>query len=797
MSGTVQAEKHSATLPITGMSCVACATRIEKLLNRIEGIQATVSFAGQRALVVSDVPDGMAQAVAAVRKAGFDVPLQDVDYALTGMSCSACAARIEKVLNRHEGVEAVVNFASERVHIRFTPGLSSPEHLKAAIEKAGFGAMTLGAGEERAAGAVRDDEWQRELRRFGIMSVLALPLIVSMLVMLVTGRMVVPVMAQLVSAVLVIGCAFPVFRRAYQALRAAAPNMDVLVALGSGVALIYSVAVVVLGLHTPVYFEASGMILVLISLGKLLEFRAKQRTSAGLESLLKLQPSVAHVERDGVVVDCAVADLSVGDVFTVRPGESVPVDGVVRDGASDVDEALLTGESVPVRKAEGAAVSAGTVNGHGVLRVRATGVGADTALARIVTMVEQAQGSRAPVQRIADRVSAVFVPVVLSLAVVTLLVNGLITQSWVSGLIAAVSVLVIACPCALGLATPAAIMVGTGRGAHHGIVFRSAEALEQAGRLTHIVFDKTGTLTEGHPDVVGVYPAAGVTHDRLLAVASSLEQGSEHPLARAIVAAATGVSHDNVQEFQAVPGRGVQGILRGEQAVLGTETFLKESGCVLGAEMPGFDVRLEEARGRTVVLVAHGGVILGAIALSDTVRADAAQALAALKARGVRLSMLTGDNERVAALVGHALGVDDIRAGVLPEHKALILEAYKADGGRVGMVGDGVNDAPALATADVGFALGAGSAVAGETAGVVLMRNTLCSVVDAMALSQATLRKIRQNLFFAFVYNMLGIPLAAFGFLSPVLAAMAMALSSVSVITNALLLNRWRPMWSE
>lgn len=792
MSGTVKAEAHSVTLPITGMSCVACATRIEKLLNRVEGIQATVNFASQRAAVSGEGPGAVAQAVAVVRKAGFDVPLQEVNYTLSGMSCAACATRVEKVLNRREGVEAVVNFAAERVRIRFTPGVSSAEELKAAIVKAGFGATTFVSGDESTT-TRRQEEWRREVLRFVVMVVLAVPLIVSMVGMMVTGRMIVPVMAQLVSAVLVVACAFPVFLRAYQAVRAAAPNMDVLVALGSGVALIYSLFVVGLGLKTPVYFEASGMILVLISFGKLLEFRAKQKTSAGLESLLKLQPSLAHVERDGQVVACAVADLFVGDVFVVRPGEHVPVDGEVLDGASEVNEAMLTGESVPVLKGVGAGVSAGTLNGNGALRVRATGVGADTALARIVNMVEQAQGSRAPVQRVADQVSAVFVPVVLSLAVLTWVLSGIITQNWVSSFVAAVSVLVIACPCALGLATPAAIMVGTGRGAHHGIIFRSAEALEQAGRLAHIVFDKTGTLTEGRPDVVGVYPASGVTKEHVLAVAASLEEGSEHPLARAILGAASGVAREAVTDFQAVPGCGVRAVLQGETAMLGTEIFLRDHGCRLGNVMPGFDMQIEEARGRTVVLVAHGGAMLGAIALSDTVRPDAAAALFALKAQGVRLTMLTGDNPRVAALVGQSLGIEDVQAGLLPEQKAQILAGYQAQGVRVGMVGDGVNDAPALATADVGFALGAGSAVAGETAGVVLTRNTLGSVVDAMLLSRATLRKIRQNLFFAFVYNVLGIPLAAFGLLSPVLAALAMALSSVSVIMNALLLNRWRP----
>ncbi|GBR55456.1 cation/heavy metal transporter [Neokomagataea thailandica NBRC 106555] len=753
-------------------------------------MDAHVNFAAQRATITLEEPAKAADAIAAVRKAGFDVAQDSVDFALSGMSCAACATRIEKVLNRREGVEAVVNFAAERVHIRFTPGLSSPVELREAIAKAGFKASTFATGEDQS-GVQRREEWRKESIRFAVMVVLALPLLVSMLGMMLTGKMPVPVMVQGVSALLVVGPAAPLFKRAYQALRAGAPNMDVLVALGSGVAFFYSVAVVVLRLPTPVYFEASGMILLLISFGKLLEFRAKQKSSAGLESLLKLQPQTAHVERDGQIVDGAVADIAVGDVFLVRPGEHVAVDGIVLEGRSEVDEAMLTGESVPVLKESGAEVKAGTLNVHGALRVRAVGVGADTSLARIVRMVEQAQGSRAPVQRVADRVSAVFVPSVLGVALLTFVLRWAVTQSWVTGLISAVSVLVIACPCALGLATPAAIMVGTARGAHKGIIFRSAEALEQAGRLKRIVFDKTGTLTLGYPDVVAVHPVAGVSRDQLLSVAASLEQSSEHPLGRAIVHAASGIVHDKLADFKAVPGCGVLGTLNGEKAALGTLTFLQKEGYEPDRITSGFNIEVEESKGRTVVWVASAGRVLGAIALADTLRPEAHAAVAELKSHGVQISMLTGDNARVAGVIGEALALNEVHAGLLPDDKAKLLASYQADGTRVGMVGDGVNDAPALAVADVGFALGAGTAVAAETAGIILMRNTLSSVVDAMLLSRATLSKIKQNLFFAFVYNILGIPLAAFGILNPVLAASAMALSSVSVITNSLLLNRW------
>lgn len=477
--------------------------------------------------------------------------------------------------------------------------------------------------------------------------------------------------------------------------------------------------------------------------------------------------------------------------WSVRPGESVPVDGVVVDGASDVNEAMLTGESLPVLKQKNDQVFGGTLNANGVLRMQATGVGADTALSHIVTMVEQAQGSKASVQRLADKVSSIFVPVVVGIALVTFLVNWLVTGSATGSLVSAVSVLVIACPCSLGLATPTAIMVGTGLGAQCGILFRNADALEQAEKLTTMIVDKTGTLTEGRPVVQDVQPAPQGDAVHLLAVAAALEKDSEHPLARAVMEYAT--AHDvqvlEASAFQAVPGLGVTARLGADLARLGSPRFLREAGLTVDEAL----VSAFESDGKTVIGVALGAQLLGYITLSDSLRPDAVATVRALQKAGIRVVMLTGDNQRTAAVVAAQVGVDAYRAGVLPGDKAAAVAQYRSEGSVVGMVGDGINDAPALAAADVGFAIGAGAAIALETADVVLMKSDLTSVLDALSLSRATLAKIRQNLFFAFIYNILGLPLAACGLLNPIVAGAAMAMSSVSVVSNSLLLNRWRP----
>lgn len=783
----------TVSFPVGGMSCAACAARIEKVLNRQDGVTATVNFATERAQVVLENPSTpIDSVVAAVRKAGFDVAERSIDLSLSGMSCAACAARIEKILNTLPMTRATVNFATERAHIVFVPGIVEPETFITRIEKAGFGAKRLDDGVREDPQAERAKTWIAERNLFILTAVLSLPFFVQMLGMLAGHMAMMPGWLQLVFATPVqVFCAWHLYRRAWNALRGGSANMDVLVVLGTGIAYGFSAVVVLFQLHQPVYFEASASILTLISLGKLMETRAKNRASAGIERLLQLQPPVAHVESGGTVTDRPVSEIHVGDIVVIRPGESVPVDATVIEGTSDINEAMLTGESMPVLKKPEDRIFGGTMNENGVLRARATGVGADTALAHIVRMVEQAQGSKASVQRLADRVSNIFVPTVVALALITFFVGWAVTGNATWALVSAVSVLVIACPCSLGLATPTAIMVGTGLGARSGILFRNADALEQAEKLTTIIVDKTGTLTQGRPTVSDMHPAPESHEAELLEVAYALERDSEHPLARAIVdhAQAAHGTERTVVDFQAVAGMGVTATLDGAVARLGSPRFLADAGLAVDDTL----VARLESEGKTVIGVALATRVLGYIALADRLRPDAVATVAALKQAGIRVVMLTGDNQRAAAMVAKQVGVDEYLAGVLPGHKAEAVERYRAGGSVVGMVGDGINDAPALAAADVGFAIGGGSAIALDTAGVVLMNSELTSVLDAISLSRATLSKIRQNLFFAFIYNILGLPLAALGMLNPIVAGAAMAMSSVSVVSNSLLLNRWKP----
>jgi len=580
---------------------------------------------------------------------------------------------------------------------------------------------------------------------------------------------------------------------AWHALRGGGANMDVLVVLGTTMAWAFSAVVTVFGLPEHVYFEAGAAVITLVLLGKLLEARAKAGTSAALEGLLRLQPKIAHVLRDGATLDVALAQVVAGDVFVVRAGESVPVDGVVRDGASSADESMLTGESRAVAKSSGATVFAGTLNQEGLLSCEATGVGSSTLLAGIVRLVAEAQGSKAPIQRLADQVAGIFVPVVVVIAALTFALTWWLGGDGTRALVNAVAVLVIACPCALGLATPTAIMVGTGRGAQSGILIRNASALEQAGRLQTLIVDKTGTLTEGRPVVTDVVAFAGASRAEVLRVAASLEQGSTHPLAKAVQAAAAAeeIAAAPLTHFVAVPGKGVQGIVEGTSAtsLLGSLDFLADHD----VDMPRDACAALQASGKTLIAVAADGRVLGLLALADAIRPTSAGAVARLRSAGIDVVMLTGDNAATAQAVATAAGITEFRAGVLPAAKADAVRALKSRGIVTGMVGDGVNDAPALAAADVSFAIGAGSDIAIEAADITLVRSDLDAVVDAILLSRATLAKIRQNLFFAFAYNVLGIPLAAAGLLNPVIAGAAMAASSVSVVGNALLLKRWRP----
>ncbi|MBI5786566.1 MAG: cadmium-translocating P-type ATPase [Rhodocyclales bacterium] len=716
-----------------------------------------------------------------------------VEIAVGGMTCAACSARIEKQLNKLPGVEAAVNLAAERAHVRYAPDLADVDRILATVVKTGFTATVSTADTHAEEKARKLAAYRSEVKRFWIAAALTLPLVGQMLFMFGSGA---DVHADVLPRWLQFALATPVqfwigwrfYVGGFNAIRGGSGNMDVLVALGTTMAWAYSTVVTAFDLHQHVYYEASATVITLVLMGKILEARAKARTSAAIEELMKLQPQTAHIERDGTLVEVPVGSLIPGDVFVVRAGEAVPVDGAVIEGSSSLNEAMLTGESLPLAKAAGDKVFAATVNGDGLLRCKATGVGSHTMLAGIIRLVEQAQGSKAPVQRLADRIAAIFVPVVTVIALVTFAAWWWIGGDFTVALVNAVAVLVIACPCALGLATPTAIMVGTGQGARAGVLIRNAQALELAERIEVLAVDKTGTLTEGRPAVTDFLPGHGVDARELLRIAASLEQASTHPLAAAIVnrAKADGIAQAMPQDVVATAGRGLTGTVDGRSFMIGSPDWLADQGVALPESQPWRNA------GRSVVALAEGRRWLGAIGIADPLRQSSREAVARLQRMGVEVVMLTGDNAATAAAIAREAGVARFEAGVLPGDKATAVQKLKAAGRRVGMAGDGINDAPALAAADVSFAMGAGSDVAMEAADITLMRDDLKGVADAIDLSRATLAKIRQNLFWAFIYNVLGIPAAALGLLNPVIAGAAMAMSSVSVVSNSLLLKRWR-----
>ncbi len=785
---------NQVDLPIEGMTCTACATRIEKTLNRLPGVQATVNVATDKAQIRFDANQVSPQElVEAVQKTGYGVSRHTTELAISGMTCASCALRIEKALNKLPGVSAHVNLATEQAHVTFTPGLVTPNDLIRQVEKAGYGAQEIAGLDSVAEKSRRQAAYRQDLTQFAVSTLLTLPLLAQMVGMF-TGHMEIwPRALQWLLATPVqfwIGARF--YRGAWNALRGGSANMDVLVALGTSMAYLFSTVVTLLGLAEHVYFEASASIITLVLMGKLLEARAKSKTSGAIEALMKLQPKTAHVERDGDVKEIEVALMAVGDVFIVRPGESIPVDGIVLSGISSVDESMLTGESLPKLKEANAKVFAATLNGQGMLRCKAVGVGSHTALAHIIRLVGEAQGSKAPIQRLADQISGIFVPVVVGIAILTLSGWWLFSGEFTQALINAVAVLVIACPCALGLGTPTAIMVGTGRGAQVGILIKNAEALERAQKINTLVVDKTGTLTEGKPAVTDLLPVGALPRQEFLKLAATLEQGSEHPLSRAVMdkAAKEDILPMELRDFHAEPGKGVRATIGQETYWLGSPAWLKSLSIALDHEK----VEALQHEGKTVIGLASRGKPLGYLAIADRLRPTSRQAVAKLHEMGMEVVMLTGDNAATAKAIAHEAGISQFIAEVLPQDKALKINEIQALGRVIGMVGDGINDAPALAAADVSFAIGAGSDIAMEAADVTLMNNDLLTAVDAIELSKATLSKIKQNLFFAFIYNILGIPLAAVGMLNPVIAGAAMAMSSVSVVTNSLLLRQWRPV---
>jgi Cu+-exporting ATPase len=793
------AKTKTLELPIAGMTCAACSARLEKNLNRLDGVMANVNLTTEFARVEFD-PTLIQPAtlLEQIKKTGFSVPDQTLDLAISGMTCAACSARLEKVLNRLPGVEARVNLATEKARLRYTPGMTTPDEMLAAVAKAGFAAAPITEASRAEAKARKAAEYHSELRVFLISALFTLPLLAQMIPML-AGTHEVTWMPPWLQWLLATPVQFWAGRRfytgAWNSLRGGGANMDVLVALGTSAAYFFSVAVLLFNLGGHVYFEASAAVVTLVRLGKLLEARAKSRTSSAIEQLIGLQPRSAWVEKNGEAVEVETARLRIGDVVRIRAGERVPVDGEVIDGASSLDESLLTGESLPVAKHAGDRVHAGSQNLDGLLRVRAESVGAQTQLMEIVRLTEAAQGSKAPIQKLADRISGIFVPAVIAIATLTFIGWWLASGDFTQSLIPAVAVLVIACPCALGLATPTAVMVGLGRGAQLGILVRSAEALERAEKLSLLALDKTGTLTEGRMALVALEPTAGIDANELLRLAAALEQGSTHPLALAVLAAAKArsIAYPAVDDFENISGLGVTGTVEGRTLRLGTQEFIASvrPEPVEGHHEQGFD-SLSPNGATWIVLVDTNG-ILGRLAFADRLRPTSQHAVARLHALGIECVMLTGDHPDAAQAIAEQAGIKDWRARVKPQDKAAAIAALKTEGRVVGMAGDGVNDAPALAGADVSFGMASGSDIALEAADITLMRSDLNSVADAVELSRAVMRKIRQNLFLAFFYNILALPLAAAGLLNPVIAGAAMALSSVSVVSNALLLKRWRP----
>ncbi|MCB9453337.1 MAG: copper-translocating P-type ATPase [Anaerolineaceae bacterium] len=815
-------------LPITGMTCANCARTVERTLGKTEGVgEAMVNYATERAHVSYDpATTDVGTLIERVSKAGYGVAQASIELPITGMTCASCVRNVERAINKQPGILSVnVNLATEKATVTYLPGGVRRSDLVAAVEKAGYGVLDLTNVEapEDVERAARQAEIDRQKRLVLTGVAFTLPLfLVSMArdvvmasaaggSMAAMGEMTANSVSPALQWLLWAGWPFVFFLLAtpvqiivgkqymvgaYKAALNRTTNMDTLIAMGSLVAYIYSVVVLlsilfgIAGVGDHVYFETSAMILTLITLGKLLEARAKGRTSEAIKALMGLAPKTATLLRNDEEVQIAIDSVIAGDMVLVKPGERIPVDGIVVEGRSAVDESMLTGESLPVNKSVGSEVIGATVNKQGRLVVEATKVGAQTALAQIIRLVEQAQGSKAPIQRVADQVSGIFVPVVITLATLTFLGWLIIGQvGFTQAMVHAVAVLVIACPCALGLATPTAIMVGTGKGAALGILFKNSESLENAHRLQAIALDKTGTITRGEPSVTDIIPLNGTATDNLLRLAASAERGSEHPLGQAVVQAAqaAGQTLSQPEGFESESGRGIRATVEGKQVVIGSPAFVTEQGIQLNAHQE----RIEslQAQGRTVIVVIVDGQAAGLIGIADTIKEGSREAIAAMQASGLDVVMITGDNQLTAQAIAAEAGVKRFLADVLPGQKADAVKQLQAEGKRVAMVGDGINDAPALAQADVGIAIGTGTDIAMEASDLTLMSGDLRGVVRAISLSKATMRTIYQNLFWAFIYNIILIPVAMLGLLVPMLAAGAMAFSSVFVVSNSLRLR--------
>ncbi|WP_367082947.1 heavy metal translocating P-type ATPase [Pseudomonas sp. HOU2] len=782
-------------LPIAGMTCASCAGRVERALRKVSGASGvSVNLATEQARVQAP-GDSLPALMEAVERAGYSVPQQTVELTIEGMTCASCVGRVERALNKVPGVKSVsVNLANERAHLEWL-GQVDIQSLLDAVSKAGYSASVW-----QAEHPATDNQQQRlHHERWALICAiaLALPLVLPMLLQPFGIHWMLPAWAQFALATpvqFIFGARFYV--AAWKAVRAGAGNMDLLVALGTsaGYGLSLYEWATAAGRMPHLYFEASAVVIALVLLGKYLESRAKRQTASAIRALEALRPERAIQVIDGREQDVAISALRLNDLVLVKPGERFPVDGEVLEGQSHADEALISGESLPVPKQPGDTVTGGAINGEGRLLVRTTALGAESVLARIIRLVEDAQAAKAPIQKLVDKVSQVFVPTVLLIALATLIGWWLYGAPMETALINAVAVLVIACPCALGLATPTAIMAGTGVAARHGILIKDAEALERAHEVDNVVFDKTGTLTSGTPRIAHLSAVDG-DENTLLTTAGALQRGSEHPLAKAVLDAAAerGLNVPDVSDSQSLTGRGIAGNLGGRRLALGNRRLLEESG--LNAGNLAESAEAWESEGRTLSWLIEQSPeprVIGLFAFGDTLKPGALQAVQQLTARDIHSHLLTGDNRGSATVVAEALGIENVHAEVLPADKAATVAELKKTG-VVAMVGDGINDAPALAAADIGIAMGGGTDVAMHAAGITLMRGDPRLVPAALEISRKTYAKIRQNLFWAFVYNLIGIPLAAFGFLNPVLAGAAMALSSVSVVSNALLLKTWKP----
>jgi len=796
-------QDNSLTFPIEGMTCASCSARVERALQRVPGVrQVSVNLASESAAVDLASPVAAGVLSQAVEKAGYTVPREALELQVDGMTCASCVARVEKALKSVPGVlEASVNLASSTAQVSRLAGTARTPALLQAVQRAGYEAAETDAASAAPAPPRRshDPGW-----KVALAFALSAPLVLPMLGDLFGRHWMLPAAWQFVLASPVqfwLGARF--YRAGWKALRAGSGNMDLLVALGTSAAFGLSLLLWARG-EPHLYFESAAVVITLVLFGKWLEARAKRRTLAALDALRALWPQTACVLRDGTEHTVPLAELRVGDLLRVRPGERIPADARVVDGASHVDESMLTGESLPVARERGDAVSGGSINGEGLLKLQVQAVGAESQLARIVRLVESAQAKKAPIQQLVDRVSAVFVPVVLAAAALTLLGWGLARGDWAAATLHAVAVLVIACPCALGLATPATLMVGTGLAARRGILVRDAQALEQMRAVRLVAFDKTGTLTEGRPRLVAAEAADRMSAAELLALAAALQQGSEHPLARAVqqAAAEAGATVPAAEGLRAMPGRGIEGLVQGRRLQLGSTRWRDE----LGAEAGPLQQRADalQSEGCSLAWLMAGAPdapdaapqTVGLLAFGDRPKPQAATAVARLHTLGLRTALLSGDNRGAANAVAAALGIDEVHAEVLPGDKAALVAGLReklGQGAKVAMVGDGVNDAPALAAADIGLAMSTGPDIAMHSAGLTLLRGDPMLVAEAYELSQAISAKLRQNLFWAFAYNVVGIPLAGMGLLSPMLAGAAMALSSVSVVGNALLLGRWQP----